>query len=115
MKKKLLHINIGLILAILFAVCYQSVHAFSHEHQLKTECCDDAHHLTFKSSEKTITESEDCPVCDFKFAAFLSPEVFHFEFISSYYEIPYQFNSTETCITFEGNSFQLRGPPTFIS
>lgn len=115
MKKKLLHINFSLILAILFAVCYQSVHAFSHEHTTKTECCDDAHDLTFKSSEKTLTESEDCPVCDFKFAAFLSPEVFHFEFISSFYEIPYQFNSTETCITFEGNSFQLRGPPTFIS
>ena len=89
------------MLAVLFAVCYQSVHAFSHEHHLKTECCDDTHHLTFKSSEKTVTESEDCPVCDFKFAAFLSPEVFHFEFIPSFYDIPYQFNSTETCIAFD--------------
>ena len=115
MKKKLLYTNIFLIVAVLFAVCYQSVHAFSHEHQLKTECCDDAHHLTFKSSEKTVTESEDCPVCDFKFAAFLSPEVLHFDFIPSFYEIPYQFNSTETCIAFEGNSFYLRGPPVFIS
>jgi hypothetical protein len=113
-KKKLLHINIGLILAVLFAVCYQSVHALSHEHQLKTECCDDTHHLPFKSSEKTVTESEDCPVCDFKFAAFLSAEVFHFDFIPSFYEIPYQFNSNETSITFEGNSFYLRGPPALV-
>ena len=114
MKKKLLHINIGLILAVLFAACYQSVHAFSHEHPLKTACCDDTHHLTFKSSEKTVAESDDCPICDFKFAAFLSPEVFHFEFIPSFYDIPYLFNSTETCITFEGNSCYLRGPPTLV-
>ena len=80
------------MLAVLFAVCYQSVHTFSHEHHLKTECCDDSHHLTFKTSEKTFTESDDCPVCDFKFAAFLSPEVFHFDFIPSSYEIP--INST---------------------
>jgi hypothetical protein len=113
-KKKLLHINIGLILAVLFAVCYQSVHALSHEHQLKTECCDDTHHLPFKSSEKTVTESEDCPVCDFKFAAFLSAEVFHFDFIPSFYEIPYQFNSNESCITADGNSFYLRGPPVLV-
>jgi hypothetical protein len=70
--------------------------------------------LIFKSSEKTITESEDCPVCDFKFAAFLSPEVLHFDFIPSFYEIPYQFNSTETFITADGNSFNLRGPPILV-
>lgn len=115
MKKKLLHINIGLMLAVLFAVCYQSVHTFSHEHHLKTECCDDSHHLTLKTSEKTFTESEDCPICDFKFVAFLSPEVLHFDFIASFYEIPYQFNSNESCITFEGNSFYLRGPPVFMA
>jgi hypothetical protein len=114
-KKKLLYINISLMLVVLFAACYQSVHAFSHEHHLKTACCDDSHHLTFRSFEKKVTESEDCPVCDFKFAAFVTPEIFHFEFIPSFYEIPYQFNSTETCITFEGTSFYLRGPPIFIS
>lgn len=114
MKKKLLHINIGLILAILFAACYQLVHAFSHEHHLKTECCDDSPHLTFKSSKITVTESEDCPVCDFKFAAFLSPEVLHFDFIPSFYEIPYLFNSTENYTTADGNSFYLRGPPVLV-
>ena len=113
-KKKLLHMNLFLMLAVLFAVSYQSIHTFSHNHHLKTECCDDSHHLTFKTSEKTFTESEDCPVCDFKFAAFLSPEVLHFDFISSFYEIPYQFNSNETSITFEGNSFYLRGPPALV-
>ncbi len=114
-KKKLLYINIGLILAVLFAVCYQSVHAFSHEHHLVSISSDDPHHYTCKISENTVSESEDCPICDFKFAAFLSPEVLHFAFIPSFYDIPYQFNSSESFITFEGNSFYLRGPPAFIS
>ena len=102
------------MLAVLFAVCYQSVHAFSHEHQLKTECCDDTHHLPFKSSEKTVTESEDCPICVFKFVVFLSPEILHFDLIPSFYEIPYLFNSNESCITADGNSFYLRGPPVLV-
>lgn len=113
-KKKTLHINIVLMLAVLFATCYQSIHSFSHDHHTKSECCENSHHLTFKSSEKTFTKSDECPVCDFKFAAFLSTEILHFDFIPSLYETPYQFNSKETCITFEGNSFHLRGPPSLV-
>jgi hypothetical protein len=61
-KKKILYTNIGLMLAVLFALSYQSIHTFSHDHHLKSECCDDSHHLTLKTSEKTVSESEDCPV-----------------------------------------------------
>jgi hypothetical protein len=113
-KKKLLYINISLMLAVLFAVCYQSVHSFSHEHHHLNERCAESHHFTFKVSEKTIAESNDCPICDFKFVVFLSPEVIQFDFITSYYEIPYQFNSNESCITADGNSFYLRGPPVLV-
>lgn len=102
------------MLAVLFAACYQSLHTFSHKHQQTSACCEDSHHLTFKTSDKTFSESEDCPICDFKFVAFLSPEVLHFDFIAPFNEIPYQFNSNETCITFEGNSFYLRGPPVLV-
>ena len=101
------------MLAVLFTVCYQSIHAFSHEHHVKTECCDDSHHVTFKTSEKTFTEIENCPICDFKFAAFLATAITHFNFVTSFYEIPYQFSSNETYIAFEGNSCYLRGPPVF--
>jgi hypothetical protein len=113
-KKKLLYTNIFLIVAVLFAVCYQSVHSFSHEHHHLNERCAESHHFTFKVSEKTIAESNDCPICDFKFVVFLSPEVIQFDFITSYYEIPYQFNSNESCITADGNSFYLRGPPVLV-
>jgi hypothetical protein len=106
-KKKLLHMNLFLMLAVLFAVSYQSIHTFSHEHHLKTECCDDSHHLTLKTSEKTVTESEDCPICDFKFVAFLSPEVLHFDFIPSFYEIPYQLRLKEIRSIFEAHPLLL--------
>jgi hypothetical protein len=97
------------MLSVVFAVSYQSLHAFTHHSHEE---------INFFSSEKTFTktisEKEECPVCEFKFVPFISPEVFHFEFIPSFYEIPYQFNSNETCITFEGNSFYLRGPPILV-
>ena len=107
--------NLGLMLAVLFAVSYQSIHTFSHKHHLKTEHCDHSHSLSFKNIKKTFSQSEDCPICDFKFVAFLAPEVFHFDFIPSFYEIPYQFNSNESSIAYNGTSVYLRGPPTFIA
>lgn len=102
------------MLAVLFAACYQSLHAFSHKHQQKSACCEESHHLTIKTSDNTFSESDDCPICDFKFVAFLSPEVLQFDFFTPFKEIPYQFKSNETCITFKGNSFYLRGPPILV-
>lgn len=107
--------NIGLMLAVLFAVSYQSIHTFSHNHHLKTEHCDHSHSLSFKSVEKTLSANEDCPICDFKFAPFLVTAFYHFDFIPSFYEIPYQFNSNESRTTHQGTSRYLRGPPNFIA
>lgn len=102
------------MLAVLFTAGYQSFHAFSHKHQQKSVFCEDSHHGNFKTYDKTFSESEDCPICDFKFVAFLSPEVLQFDFFTPFNKIPYQFKSNETCITFEGNSFYLRGPPVLV-
>jgi hypothetical protein len=111
MKKKLQFINLGLMLAVLFAVSYQSLHAFSHQvnedfeyHQSKSN-----KNLVYKISEK-----EDCPVCDFKFAAFLSPEVFTFKFTPFYQNVTYLFSIPENIIAFSGSLYSLRGPPNFI-
>ncbi|WP_338377393.1 hypothetical protein [uncultured Flavobacterium sp.] len=113
MKKKLQFMNFGLMLAVLFAVCYQSVHAFSHSIKQDSEH-DHSHSKSNKNLIYKISEKEDCPVCDFKFAAFLSPEVLQIDYLSSFNRIPYQFNSNEVFITFKGNSFYLRGPPTLV-
>lgn len=102
------------MLAVLFAACYPSIHAFSHEHSVKIKHSKDSQLCTFKTPEKILSEKEACLVCDFKFAAFLLPEIVHYEFIPTFYEIPYQFNCTVACVLFEGNSNPLRGPPTIV-
>lgn len=112
MKKKIAYLNIVIMLSVIFAVSYQSLHAFTH-HSHK-EINASFLEKNKKVFSKTISEKENCPVCEFKFVPFISSEVLHFDFIPSFYEIPYQFNSNQTCITFEGNSFYLRGPPILV-
>jgi hypothetical protein len=113
MKKKLQFMNLGLMLAVLFAVCYQSVHAFSHSIKQDSE-----HYHSHSRSNKNliykISEKEDCPVCDFKFAAFLSPEIFTFQFIPFHQNVTYLFSIPENVIAFNGIHYFLRGPPSFI-
>jgi len=109
MKKKFGILNFILMLSVLFAVSYQSLHTFSH-HKHKE--------INSISSEKTFTqnllEKEHCPVCDFKFASFLSPEVFSFTFFPPHFEIPYQFSVKENFNSFCGSLFSQRGPPTLV-
>lgn len=113
MKKKLQLINLGLMLTVLFAVCYQSLHAFSHSIKQESE-----HYHTHSESSKNlvykISEKEGCPVCDFKFVAFLSPSTFHFTFNPPFHTIPYQFKNNEISAEFKGNASYLRGPPFLI-
>jgi hypothetical protein len=111
MKKKLQFINLSLMLAVLFAVCYQSLHAFSHQ---LNEDSEHNHSKSEKNLAEKVSEKQDCPICDFKFVAFISSETLQIEFLSSFIKIPYQFNSNETLITFKGNSFHLRGPPILV-
>ncbi|WP_339835128.1 hypothetical protein [uncultured Flavobacterium sp.] len=101
------------MLAVLFAVCYQSLHAFSHSVNDKFD-----HNHSHSKSEKNlvykVSEKENCPVCDFKFAAFLSPEIFTFQFIPFYQNVRYLFSIPENIIAFSGSLYSLRGPPSFI-
>lgn len=99
------------MLAVLFAVCYQSLHAFSHHVN------EDSEHLHLKSDKNLvykISEKEECPICDFKFVAFISPEIYTFQFIPFYQNVPYLFSTPENVIAFSGSLYSLRGPPSFI-
>ena len=114
MKKKLQFMNLGLMLTVLFAVCYQSLHAFSHS--IKEDSEHHHSHLHSKSTKNLvykISEKEDCPICDFKFAAFLTPEIFTFQFIPFYQNTRYLFSIPENVIAFSGSLYSLRGPPSF--
>lgn len=109
MKKKFAILNFILMLSVLFAVSYQSLHTFSHHKHEEIKSV---------SSEKTYTqnllEKEHCPVCEFKFASFLSPEVFTFSFYPPYFEIPYQFSVKENFNSFYESLFSPRGPPFIV-
>jgi hypothetical protein len=108
MKKNHVKYNVLMALAILFAICYQSLHIFS----------DEAHHfhdeVTQEHTSKTHVSADnhtDCPVCDFQFAAFLSTDIFTFDFINPQHK--FHFSNTYESIVKEKEFlyFSHRGPP----
>ena len=109
MKKKLAILNFILMLSVLFAVSYQSVHTFSHHKHEETKSISSE-----KTFTKNISEKEHCPVCDFKFASFLSPEVFSFTFFPPHFDIPYQFSVNENFNSICDCLFSPRGPPYLV-
>jgi hypothetical protein len=108
MKKKFALLNFIWMLSVLFAVSYQSIHAFSHHTHYENSL------RASKELKKNISEKEDCPVCEFKFASFLSPEVFTFSFFPLHFEIPYGFSIQENFYSFCGSLFAQRGPPRLV-
>lgn len=108
MQKNYVKYNVLMALAILFAICYQSLHIFT----------DEAHHfhdeVTQEHTSKTHLSSdnhEDCPVCDFEFAAFLSTEIFTFDFINPQHKFHFS-NAYESIVKEkEFLYFSHRGPP----
>lgn len=110
MKKKFATLNFILMLAVIFAVSYQSLHTFLyHEHNFST--CHNQGENKKNTFEKTISEKEDCPVCEFKFTTFLKTEIFTFNFYAPFKESPYSFSVKEASTFFCGSLFSLRGPP----
>lgn len=108
MFKKNVRINVLMTLAILFAICYQSLHVFT----------DEAHHfhndVTQENTSKTHflqDNHEDCPVCDFEFAAFLSSDIY---VLNLFFPQPkFHFSNTYESIVKEKEFlyFSHRGPP----
>ena len=100
------------MLSVIFAVSYQSLHAFTHHlHKETTSSFPKKKKIAFT---KTISEKENCPVCDYKFASFLSPNLLTYSFFFPFKESPYSFSIKEATSFFCGSLFSLRGPPTFI-
>ena len=109
MLRKYLKINVLLALAILFAICYQSLHIFIDEtHHVHSDIAQE--HPTSKTQFSKDNHT-DCPVCDFEFAAFLSTEIFTFDFINPQHK--FHFSNTYESIVKEKEFlyFSHRGPP----
>jgi hypothetical protein len=108
MNKTPLKYNVLMALALLFAICYQSLHIFT----------DLAHHfhdeVTQENTFKTHfsqNNHEDCPVCDFEFAAFFTEEVFTFDFINPSHTFHYSSIYESLVKEKEFLYFSYRGPP----
>lgn len=112
MKKKIAIVNCILMLSVVLALSYQSLHVFlNHSHHEREIFSLKKKTATFS---KSISEQQECYTCDFKFASFLSPEIVTYSLLFTFEEISYRFNSKENSTTFYRNSFYLRGPPHLV-
>ncbi|WP_396187878.1 hypothetical protein [Flavobacterium sp.] len=80
MKKKYVKYNLLIASLLLLVISYQSLHIFLHseDHSSYSSNANKTEQTTYK---KIFTQKDECPVCEFEFAAFLSSEIFSFEFI----------------------------------
>ncbi|NJM78420.1 MAG: hypothetical protein HC854_00050 [Flavobacterium sp.] len=112
MKKKIAILNCILMLSVILALSYQSLHVFlNHSHHKKEIVALNKKTTSFS---KTISEKKECHTCDFKFATFLSPEIVTYSLFFPFKEILYRFNCKENTSTYHKNSFYLRGPPSLV-
>jgi hypothetical protein len=108
MQKKYVKFNVLMALALLFAICYQSLHIFT----------DEAHHLNDEVTQENTSKTQfskgnhnDCPVCDFEFAAFLAEAGFTYDFINPNHTFHYSSVYESFVKENEFLYFSYRGPP----
>lgn len=113
MKKKIIHINFSLVIAILFSILFQSFDSYSH---FKSEFSEPkcVHENT---SKHEITHqhhsAEHCFICKFAFSAAVTYGFFVFKTQNQLIEISNSFFYSEVYLSFSENSNPLRGPPVF--
>ncbi len=74
MKTKFQKYNVILLIAMVFAICYQSLHKIlEHNHIIYSK--NISKNITL---EKQIIENDDCFVCHFEFAFFVVHEIQYF-------------------------------------
>lgn len=106
--QKYAKLNFLLSIVMLFTIVYQSLHIFL---DFKYHNCEHNVKSISEISKIKIVEKENCPVCSFEFAAFLSTEIFTFVSIS--YQPKFQFIDNYKSIVQEKEFlfFSHRGPP----
>ena len=100
--------------AVLFTMLAQSMHSFSHLHQLFSE--KECHH---KYTEQTDISHqhhpfEHCFVCEFTFGAFVYSKFIQIQLHPDLMVTTYLFAKPEIVIAFQEKQSFLRGPPQFI-
>ena len=108
MQKKYVKFNVLMALALLFAICYQSLHIF----------IDEVHHFHDEVTQENTSKMHfsndnhnDCPVCDYEFAAFLAEAVFVIDFKNPNHTFHYSSIYESFVKENEFLYFSYRGPP----
>lgn len=114
MKKKLFFIPVFFAITLLLAITVQSFHGYKHlKAQVGLEQC--AHDSYTKAN---ITHQhkvpEHCLVCTFSFGTFLTTPCLSLPTPHLSVETPYSFIVKESCYSFSGSLYSLRGPPQTI-
>lgn len=86
------------------------MHIFLHHHHVEHHG-EHSHKTENFHNDYTTSVKEKCAVCDFKFATFLSTEIFTFSFYSPFKQSQYSFSIKENDSFFVGSLFSHRGPP----
>ncbi len=117
MKKYYAILNITILLAVLFAMVFQSVHSYEHfQEELSAKTCQ--HHYGASKAEITHQHHlvEHCFECNFTFSHFTETPIFAFTYKNVVIHNGYNFfQSREITQFFRGSLFSLRGPPSFIA
>jgi len=113
MKKKIIHINFSLVIAILFSILFQSFDSYSHykNEVYEPKCVHEStskHEITHQHHS-----AEHCYICKFSFSAAVTSDSFVFKTRNKPVEIPNNFFCSEVYLSFSENSNPLRGPPIF--
>ena len=114
MKRKLLILNLSLVVAVLFSILFQSADSIGHiQEQFSQKEC---HHTYNSKAELTHQHHnfEHCYVCQFGFSSFITPIKYSYAFFAGNYKIPYLFSNTTAVYSFSGSLYSLRGPPSLI-
>jgi len=115
MNKKLQHLSLSLLITILFAILFQSVHSYEHLAEQFTEAhCDHKYNTSKTEFSHSHHEFDDCFTCDFSFSNYIPVQFFSFGFIKNAKTETLPFSITEKPLVFSGNFTSLRGPPCFI-
>jgi hypothetical protein len=113
MKKKIIHINFSLVIAIVFSILFQSFDSYSHfkSEFFEPKCVHEStskHEITHQHHS-----AEHCFICKFSFSAAVTYDFFVFKTQNKPVEILNNFFRSEVYLSFSENSNPLRGPPIF--
>ncbi|MGX7667655.1 hypothetical protein [Flavobacterium pedocola] len=116
MNKKLQNISLSLLISILFAILFQSVHSYEHLIKQFTEAhCEHQYDASKTEFTHSHHDFDDCFVCEFSLGNFTPVAFFSFSFHHYAVAKSVSFFNTEKPIVFSGSFFSLRAPPCFIA